>query len=62
MAPFVGRTAHGEFDLDGERRCIPANFGPHAVHGFVFDRPWRVNGNSLEIDLDQRWPFGGSVS
>jgi aldose 1-epimerase len=62
MAPFVGRTAHGRFDFDGTTWSVPVNFGDHAMHGFVFDRPWRVDGDELVVDLDERWPFGGRVS
>ncbi|MCW2877485.1 MAG: Aldose 1-epimerase [Sphaerisporangium sp.] len=62
MAPFVGRTADGRFDFDGTTWSMPLNFGEHAMHGFVFDRPWRIENNQLVIDLDERWPFGGRVS
>ncbi|GII64251.1 aldose 1-epimerase [Sphaerisporangium krabiense] len=62
MAPFVGRTAHGRFSFDGVDHAVPVNFGAHAIHGFVFDRPWRVEDDLLVIDLDERWPFGGRVS
>jgi aldose 1-epimerase len=41
---------------------VPVNFDEHAMHGFVFDRPWRVEGGLLVIDIDDRWPFGGRVS
>ncbi|GAB3596854.1 aldose epimerase family protein [Microbacterium tumbae] len=62
MAPFVGRTAKGEFDYDGRTWSMPRNFGEHAMHGFVFDRPWRIDEEGISIDLDERWPFGGTVS
>lgn len=61
MAPFVGRTALGRFDYDGTSWRLPTNFGRHAMHGFVFDRPWRVEEDGLVVDFDERWPFGGSV-
>jgi aldose 1-epimerase len=62
MAPFVGRTDHGRFEFGGESYQLPLNFGPNAMHGFVFDRPWRVTDDGVAIDLDERWPFGGSVT
>jgi aldose 1-epimerase len=62
MAPFVGRTAHGRFDFDGTTWSVPVNVGEHAMHGFVFDRPWRVEDDLLVIDIDDRWPFGGRVT
>ena len=61
MAPFVGRTAHGRFSFEGQDYRMPTNFGPHAMHGFGFDRPWRRDGEELALDLDERWPLGGSV-
>jgi len=61
MAPFVGRADRGRFDFGNESWTLPTNAGPHALHGFVFDRAWRVDGDELVIDLDDRWPFGGTV-
>ena len=61
MAPFASRTAHGTFDFEGKTWHMPANFGPDAMHGLVYDRPWTVDGDSLVTELDDRWPFGGSV-
>jgi aldose 1-epimerase len=62
MAPFVGRTAHGRFSFGGREWNLPLNFGPHAIHGFVFDRPWETAGHTMQIELDERWPFGGTVT
>jgi aldose 1-epimerase len=42
--------------------CGPVNVGGQALHGFVFDRPWRVEGDRLVIDIDERWPLGGRVT
>ncbi|MFI5227343.1 MAG: aldose 1-epimerase, partial [Candidatus Limnocylindrales bacterium] len=42
-----------------------ANDGPNAIHGLVFDRPWRITSSDagsldLEVDLGPLgWPFGG---
>ncbi len=61
MAPFAGRTAHGRFAFEGREHALPLSFPPHAIHGLAFDRPWRREGEELVLDLDERWPFGGSV-
>ena len=61
MAPFAGRTARGSFGFEGKIWSLPTNFAPDAMHGLVYDRPWRIDGDSLVVDLDERWPFGGSV-
>ncbi len=61
MAPFVGRADRGRFDFAGSSWSVPTNAGPHALHGLVFDRSWRVDGDELVVDLDGRWPFGGTV-
>jgi len=61
MAPFVGRADHGRVEVGGRVWTLPTNAGPHALHGFVFDRAWTVDGDELVVDLDGRWPFGGTV-
>ena len=36
---------------------------PHAIHGVVYDRPWRSwTTATIAIDLDERWPFRGRVT
>jgi galactose mutarotase-like enzyme len=62
MAPFVSRTAGGRFEFEGSEWVIPANVGPHAMHGLVFDRAWTIEEDALVVELDDRWPFGGRVS
>jgi aldose 1-epimerase len=66
MAPWAGRIRHGEFRFDGADYSVPCNHPPHAIHGIVRDRRWRVDEESraaavLSVPLDQPWPFGGSV-
>ena len=63
MAPFAGRIRHGEFIFRGDDVRLPVNLPPHAIHGTVFDRPWRVTGpEMLSIDLGPSWPFPGRVT
>lgn len=61
MAPWAGRTAEGRFNFEGAEYKVPANFGEHAMHGLAFDRAWEKDGNGIVLDLDRRWPFGGTL-
>lgn len=62
MAPFAGRVRHGAFEFAGRALQLPINWPPHAIHGFVFDRPWTVvDTGTLAIELAEAWPFRGSV-
>ncbi len=66
MAPWAGRIRHGRFTFGGRDHQLPLAMPPHAIHGVVWDRPWTVTGvavasASLEIELDDRWPFRGRV-
>jgi aldose 1-epimerase len=83
MAPWPGRLVDGRLhpswgSLDRSAPAtdpgqpvhpiqLPRNHGRHAIHGVVFDRPWRVeavgtDACALSIELDRsRWPFGGRV-
>ena len=66
MVPWCGRIRDGRFAFAGVRHQLPANLGPHAIHGVGFLMPWRVTAQgvrhvTLELVLprDHRWPFGG---
>jgi aldose 1-epimerase len=67
MAPWPGRIAGARLEWDGSSHLLNANDGPNAIHGLVFDRPWRVTtadlgSLSLEVALGPLgWPFGGVV-
>jgi galactose mutarotase-like enzyme len=62
MAPFAGRLRHGSFRFDGRAWQLPTNWPPHAIHGFVAERGWQVNGPGLlSVDLGEPWPFRGRV-
>ncbi|HEY5434601.1 MAG TPA: hypothetical protein VIK13_05165 [Candidatus Limnocylindrales bacterium] len=67
MAPWAGRIRHGELTFRGAVHRLPLGMPPHAIHGVVFDRPWRVvdaatTAVELAVDLDGRWPFRGRVT
>jgi aldose 1-epimerase len=58
VAPWVGRLRHARLDYRGVQHCFIANSGPHALHGLVTDRPWRVTGDGeLSIELGAPWPW-----
>ncbi len=66
MAPWAGRIRHGDFRFDGVDYSVPCNHPPHAIHGIVRDRRWRIDEESrsaavLSVPLDHPWPFGGKV-
>ncbi|MCO6047947.1 aldose 1-epimerase [Aeoliella sp. ICT_H6.2] len=43
LFPFPGRIGHAQFKYDGRTYIIPHDPSrPHALHGFIFDRPWRL--------------------
>lgn len=63
MAPWAGRIRDGRFTFRGRDVQLPRNDPPNALHGTVFQRPWRVDGPaSLSIDLGPDWPFPGRLS
>jgi aldose 1-epimerase len=63
MAPWVGRTRRGWFSFAGSDYQLPINLGPHAIHGTVFNQPWRPLDPpfTFEIDTGPHWPFPGVV-
>ena len=62
MAPFAGRLRDGRFEHAGRSWQLPLNMPPHAMHGVVYDRPWRqVDDRTIEADLGAPWPFAGRV-
>lgn len=63
MAPWAGRIRRGRFRFRGREVELPLGMPPHAIHGVVYDRPWRVvDGGTLAIELAHPWPFRGSVT
>lgn len=67
MAPFAGRIREGRFRFNGEEHQLPRNLAPHAIHGTVYDRAWRVEESDgaealLSCSLGPDWPFEGRVA
>jgi aldose 1-epimerase len=62
MVPWAGRIRRGRFTFRGREHRLPLGLPPHAIHGVVYDRPWRAAGpDAISIELDERWPFRGRV-
>ncbi len=67
MAPWVGRLDGGRLPWQGKTYELPPDFGAHAIHGLVKDRPWQAEGGegitslAFSCALTEPWPFGGSV-
>jgi aldose 1-epimerase len=62
MAPFAGRLRHGTFRFRGRSWRVPVNAPPHAIHGFVAERPWRQDDEqTISVELGSSWPFAGRV-
>ena len=58
IAPWVGRLRNARLSYGDVERRFAANSGPHALHGLVTDRPWRITGEGeLSIDLGEPWPW-----
>jgi aldose 1-epimerase len=63
MIPWAGRVAHAR--IAEPAVTLPANDGPHAIHGVTYDLRWRVDrsaGNAVELLCPlpaARWPLGG---
>ena len=61
--PISGKFATATMEAPGEliHSDVPwtQNFsGPHALHGLVTERPWRVTGDGeLSIELGEPWPW-----
>ena len=66
MAPWASRVENGRFQFAGRPVQLPLRMPPHAIHGTVLDRPWRVYETStttcvLETDLGEEWPWAGTA-
>lgn len=63
MVPWAGRVRDGQFTWRDVPVKLPVRMPPHAIHGTVFDRPWRrAGGHRLEVDLGDEWPWQGTAN
>lgn len=62
MAPYAGRIRDATLAFDGRTYHLPVRLPPHAIHGTVLDRRWRVVGEgTIATELGPDWPFAGLV-
>ena len=71
MAPWAGRLVGGRVPLGGTIVQLPRTHGRHAIHGLLWNRPWRLTARhaaegrvvaTLVCDLPREvWPPGGRV-
>jgi aldose 1-epimerase len=66
MAPFAGRVRRGALRTGDAEATLPPRLGPHAAHGTVLDRRWRVvdardREVTLRTALGPDWPWAGHV-
>jgi aldose 1-epimerase len=67
MVPWAGRLAEGRIPTDAGEVRLEQNRPPAAIHGLVFDKPWRVlaqSDSTVTLTCELRglgWPFGGAV-
>jgi aldose 1-epimerase len=60
MAPFAGRVRDATLRFAGETYALHPTLPPHAIHGTVLGRRWRVVGDrAIATDLGPDWPFAG---
>lgn len=62
MAPFAGRIGRGHVTFDDVETVLPLTLPPHAIHGTLVTRPWRLTGDGvMEVALADPWPWAGAV-
>jgi len=67
MAPWPNRIRDGVLHANGAELQLPKNLDPHAIHGTVRDREWRVvasttSSATLDASLTSPWPSRGTVT
>ena len=66
MAPWINRILEGRLLAPDGVHQLPVNAFPHAIHGLVRDRKWKISRASessidLEIKLKKPWPYAGKI-
>jgi len=66
MAPWAGRLGGARFTHEGRTHQLAADLPPHAIHGTVATRSWRVDAATdatvtMTCDLGPGWPLGGAA-
>lgn len=62
MVPFAGRVKDSLLKFEGQAAQLPANNGPHAIHGYGFIREWTViDDTSIEFEFGEPWPWRGKA-
>ena len=65
MAPWAGRLREGRLSFGGRTYQLPIDAAPHAIHGTVYRRAWRVDDDGsimtqqIVTGLGPDWPFPG---
>ena len=67
MVPWAGRVRNGVFAHKSKQHQLEINMHPHAIHGTVLERPWKlINSSSssvaMNIDLGADWGFAGEAT
>ncbi len=67
MAPWAGRVRNGVFSHQSKQHQLEINMHPHAIHGTVLDRPWKLIDSdstsvAMKIDLGANWGFVGEAT
>lgn len=67
MAPWCGRMRQARFRDGGRLHQLPADNGPHAIHGTVRHQRWRTvqtgaTAAAFVCELGEPWPYAGRVT
>jgi len=63
MVPFAGRVRNSLLTFEDRAAQLPANAGPHAIHGYGFIREWEtVDDTSISFEFGEPWPWRGKAT